>query len=319
MRPPRSGVVRLPRRGVRHLSRIGILVLGLLFAGHAAAACTVEPRADVPVTLIGGQVLAAGRIDGKSVTFLIDTGAEKTLLSEAAVQRLGLARDEWVSSHMQGIGGYERHPNAKLRSLELGGVALHRRGTEAESTISVAPLPFIAQANRAIDGLLGLDYLSSFDIAFDLRRGRMTLYSVSGCTGNFLPWQTPYTAIAAENPLPGQLLLPVRINGHGAMAQINSGSNRSVVSLQTALAAGVTQAMLNRDPKQKVRGVGAGEVTAYEHLFSELLVGPSDLHQTRVLVMALPARGFGMLLGMDWLGAQPVWISWATDQVFVGQ
>ena len=145
------------------LSGVGVLCLGLL-ASSVSAACIVEQRADIPVTLIGGQMLAAGRIDGKSVTFLIDTGAEKTLLSAAAVQRLGLARDEWVSSHMQGIGGYERHPNAKLRSLELGGLTLRRRGTESEPTISVAPLPFIAAANRAIDGLLGVDYLSGFDI-----------------------------------------------------------------------------------------------------------------------------------------------------------
>ncbi len=295
------------------------VLLGLALSGQALAACNVEQRADIPVTLIGGQVLAAGRIDGKSVTFLIDTGAEKTVLTDTAVKRLGLARDEWVSSHMQGIGGSEQHPNAKLGRLELGGIVLHRRGTEIEGTISVAPLPFITQTNRAIDGLLGLDYLANFDVAFDLRRGRMTLYSVSDCGGNFLPWTRPYSAIPAQNPVPGLLLLPARVNGRPAMAQIDSGSTRSLVSLSTALRAGVTQAMLDRDPRQKVSGLGKSELIAHEHLFNELRVGTEDLHKMRVFVMRLPPRASGVVLGMDWLGAQPVWISWATNQVFVGR
>ena len=265
------------------------------------------------------ETLVTLEIDGKSVTFLIDTGAEKTLLSAAAVQRLGLARDEWISSHMEGIGGYERHPNAKLRSLELGGLTLRRRGTEIEPTISVAPLPLIAAANRAIDGLLGVDYLSGFDIEFDLRRGRMTLYGVSGCAGNFLPWTRPYTAIPAQNPVPGRLLLPVRVNGRDMRALIDTGSNRTVVSTQASVRAGVTQAILQRDPQQKVRGIGAGEVTAYEHRFIELRIGPEDLPFMPVLIMPLPIRGNDFLLGIDWLGMRPVWVSWSTDQVFVGR
>ena len=295
------------------------MVLVLTQSGQAVAACSVEQRAEIPITLIGAQILAAGRIDGKSVTFLIDTGAEKSLLTDAAVQRLGLARDEWVSSHMQGIGGHEHHPNAKLRSLELGGILLHRRGTEIEGTIAVSPLPFITKNNRAIDGLLGLDYLSNFDVMFDLRRGQVALYSVVGCAGNFLPWTGPYSAIPAQNPVPGLLLLPARINGRPATAQIDSGSTRTLVSSTAALRAGVTQAMLDRDPKQKVSGLGASELTAYEHLFGELRVGTEDLHGMRVLVMSLPPRSSGVVLGIDWLGAQPVWISWATNQVFVSR
>ena len=296
-----------------------LLLLALVQPGQAAATCNVEKRVEVLITLIGGQALAAGRVDGKSVTLLIDTGAEKSLLTDTAVKRLGLARDEWVSSHMQGIGGFERHPNAKLGRLELGGVVLQRRGTEIEGTISVAPLPFITRDNRAIDGLLGLDYLSNFDVVFDGRQGRMTLYSVSGCTGNFLPWTGPYSTIAAQNPVPGLLLLPARVNGRPVQAMIDSGSTRSLVSLSTALRAGVSQAALDRDPKQKVSGLGALELTAYEHLFKELRVGDEDLHALPVFVMRLPPRGGGVVLGMDWLGAHPVWISWATNQVFVGR
>ena len=297
----------------------GLVLLALGLSGQVQAACNVEKRVEVTITLTGAQALAAGRVDGKSVTFLIDTGAEKSLLTDTAVQRLRLARDEWVSSHMRGIGGYERHPNAKIGRLELGGIVLHRRGTEIEGTISVAPLPFITRDNRAIDGLLGLDYLSNFDVVFDLRQGRMILYSVSGCTGNFLPWTGPYSAIAAQNPVPGLLLLPARVNGLPVQAMIDSGSTRSLVSLSTALRAGVSQTALDHDPKQKVSGLGALELTAYEHLFKELRVGEEDLHAAPVFVMRLPPRGGGVILGMDWLGAHPVWISWSTNQVFVAR
>jgi predicted aspartyl protease len=330
--PSRDSALNIRRLGRRLIRCIGIrrpglptrlgaagVAVSLLLGPPAFAACNVQQRADIPVTLIGGQVLAAGGIDGKPVTFLIDTGAEKTLLSDTSVKRLGLVRDEWVSSHMQGIGGYERHPNAKLDTLELGGMKLRRRGTEIDPTISVAPLPFISGANRAIDGLLGADYLSSFDISFDLRRGKMTLYDVGGCAGNFLPWTNPYVAIPVDNPVPGRLLLPIRVNGRKMSAQIDSGSTRTVMALRSALHSGLTQAVMDRDPQQKVRGVGAAELTAYEHLFSEFQVGPGDVRKLPVLIMPLPVQGGDVLLGVDWLGGQPVWISWSTNQVFVAR
>lgn len=285
----------------------------------AFAACVVEPRAEIKLTLIAGQPLAAGRIDGKPVIFLIDTGAQKTLLSETAVRRLDLPRDEWVSSRMRGVGGYERHRNARMGTLELGGMVLRRRGTESEASIAVVPLASFAVPGPVIDGLLGLDYLSNFDIAFDLRRGRMTLYGVHGCAGSFLPWSDPYTAIRARSPVPGRLLLPARLDGRDTMALIDSGSTRSIVSLPAALRAGITQATLDQDWRQPVRGVGATAVMAYEHRFSELRIGADELSEMPVLVMPLPPSGAGVVLGIDWLGARRVWLSWATRQVFVGQ
>ena len=53
---------------------------------------------------------------------------------------------------------------------------------------------------RQIDGLLGRDFLSLFDLDLDFPRQTLTLYDVHGCTGRFLPWTEPYLSVAVDNP-----------------------------------------------------------------------------------------------------------------------
>ena len=64
-------------------------------------------------------------------SFVLDTGAERSMVSPQAVQRLHLALDKWVGTRMHGIGGIIEHPNADPRSLTLGGVPLHRHDDHA--------------------------------------------------------------------------------------------------------------------------------------------------------------------------------------------
>ena len=111
-------------------------------------------------------------------TFILDTGADRTLMGEDVVRRLGLERDGWVASIIQGIGGIEQRPNALPRSLRLGSVTLRRRTLSGDTSVTVGPLPVNAVAGRPIAGLLGRDFLSPFDLDLDLPAHRMTLYDV---------------------------------------------------------------------------------------------------------------------------------------------
>ena len=97
------------------------------FAAAAHAACRVEPRGVVPLDVVDGHLLVTVQVNDMPATFILDTGAERTLMGEDAVRRLGLERDSWVASTIRGLGGIEQRPNALPRSLRLGDALLRRR------------------------------------------------------------------------------------------------------------------------------------------------------------------------------------------------
>lgn len=301
---------------VRRITPIALAICSLLARPvHAAdPACRVEKRAEIAVALTSGQVTAAGAIDGKPVRFVIDTGAQRTILTEPAVLRLGLARDEWVSAWVHGIGGFERHRNARLTTLELGGIRLRRRGVEAETSVAVVPWP-----DRPEVGLLGTDYLSSLDIDLDLPAGRMTLYQVTNCAGDIVPWTAPFATVLATRLPSWTLLLPVRANGQPLRAIIDTGASQTVISTHAATRIGITPEITGRDPPVATRGVGKETPTARRHVLAALQVGPVVQADMPVLVLPLPGTATDMLLGTDWLRAHRIWLSMSTSRVFLAR
>jgi predicted aspartyl protease len=300
---------------VRRIVPIALAVCSLLIR-PADAACPVEKRAEIAVAVTSGQLTAAGAIDGKPVRFVIDTGAQRTVLNEPAVLRLGLARDEWVSSWVHGIGGFERHRNARLSVLELGGLRLHRRGVEAETSVAVVPT---SAPGRTEVGMLGIDYLSGFDIDLDLPAGRMTLYQVADCAGDIVPWAAPFATVAATRLPSWTLLLPVRANGQPLHAIIDTGASQTAISTRAATRIGITPEITGRDPPVLTRGVGKETPTARQHVLASLQVGPVVQPDMPVLALALPGTAIDMQLGIDWLRAHRIWLSMATSRVFVAR
>jgi hypothetical protein len=294
------------------------LIICCLFAAAAHAACRVEPRAAIPVDVVEGHVLVSVQVNDVPATFILDTGAERTLMGEEVVRRLGIQRDGWVSSAVRGLGGIEQRPNALPRSLRLGGVPLHRRTLLGDSSVTVGPLPVDDISGRLIAGLLGRDFIASFDLDLDLAHGRITLYDVSGCEGRFLPWTVAYAAIPLSTPMDAALVAQVLVDGQPLRALIDSGASASLITAPGMVRLGLTPGLLARDQGGDGGAVGRASVPMRRHAFSELQVGP-DVWRQPVLWVA-PAHVVpivDMLLGADWLGSRRVWLSFATKQMFV--
>ena len=224
------------------------LVFAVRFAATAQAACRVEPRERRAGRVVDGNVLVTVQVNGVEATFILDTGADRTLMGEDVVRRLGLERDGWVASIIQGIGGIEQRPNALPRSLRLGTATLRRRTLTGDTSVTVGPLPVNAVAGRPIAGLLGRDFLSPFDLDLDLPGHRMTLYDVRGCDAGFLPWTTPYAAIPATTPMGAALVVQVLVDGRPLRALIDSGASASLITAPGMFRLGLTPELLARDP-----------------------------------------------------------------------
>ncbi len=257
-------------------------------------------------------------VNGVTASFLMDTGAQRSVVSEAAVKRLGVARDEWVGTTMSGIGGVNDRANANPRSLALGGVPLVRRTLRRDTSLTVGILPSSSVPGEVVDGLLGRDYLSEFDLDLDVASRQMELYQASGCSGRFLPWAGDYVAIPVSNPTESALLIPVLLDGVPLRAMLDSGASGSLLAAPGMFRMKLGLGDLENDPSIPVGGLGAHTVIMRQHRFRTLRVGPQTMDAPLLWVAPVRLSPIAdMLLGADWLAARRVWISYATRQIFV--
>ncbi|HUB14268.1 MAG TPA: retropepsin-like aspartic protease [Acetobacteraceae bacterium] len=294
-----------------------VLLCLMVWQGVARAACEIQERATAPFALDRGSLTVPLQIDGNPATFVLDTGAERSMVTPGAVRRLDLTLDQWVGTTMHGVGGVVEHPNADPRSLTLGGLALRRQTVTHDTSLTVGDLPRM-RSGAPVDGLLGRDFLSLFDLLLDMPGRRLVLYAVHDCSGRFLPWSFPYDAVQATTPMTHALVLPFTLDDRQLTALLDSGASTSMITLSGMIRLGLSPAMLAHDQAAALHGVGRQAPEMHQHRFDRLQVGGEAMRQPLLWVAPVRVVPFvDGLLGADWLDAQRlVWISFATSQVF---
>ena len=284
----------------------------------ARAACAVEQVVAVPLDIASGTIAVEVAVNGSAATLILDTGAQRSVVTPAAVQRLRLARDEWAGTAMRGIGGIETRPNADPDSLTLGGVPLVRRTLNRDISLAVGDLPRTHIGTLFIDGLLGRDFLAPFDLDLDVPRRRLTLYRVNGCSGRFLPWTGGYTAEPIALLADNAVVMPVTVDDTPLRAILDTGASASVIAAPGLFRLGLPPGGLPGDPADPVSGLGPRTVTMHRHVFRSLRAAGQTTTSPTIQVAPIHTTPIAdMLLGADWLADRRVWISFATRQVFV--
>jgi len=297
-----------------------LLLVACLSPVGAGASCSMEAKATVPLGTGDNVITLPVEVNGLIATFVLDTGAQRSLVSIEAVQRLGLARDPWVGTTMSGIGGIDRRPNADPRSLSLGGVKLVRRTLSHDTSLTVGILPRTQAGNRVIDGLLGRDFLSVFDLDLDMPGARLTMFQVHDCAGRFLPWQGDYTSVPVAIPAEQALVVPVALDGTPLRALLDTGSSTSLLAAPGMFRLGLQPTSLAADPAGTINGLGRHPVVMHLHRFRSLQVGPQVVDAPSLWVAPAHLSPIvDMLLGVDWLAGRRIWISYATQQIFVAR
>jgi hypothetical protein len=300
------------------LGKALLLLSALMVPGIAGAACTVTARATIPLDVVSGAIIAPVEVNGVATSFILDTGAQRSLVTREAVDRLSLARDQWVGTTMSGIGGIDRRANADPRSFSLGGVPLVRRTLNHDTSLTVGILPRTRVGDHVIDGLLGRDFLSVFDMDLDMPARRLTIYAVTDCAGRFLPWTRGYTSIPVTFPAEQAIIVPVTLDGTPLRALLDSGSGATLLTAPGMVRMGLQAYSLAADQAAAISGLGPHTVTMHLHRFRSLDAGTQAIDRPVIWVAPVRLPLFvDMLLGADWLADRRVWISYATRQLFV--
>jgi hypothetical protein len=113
----------------------------------------------------GSPVLVSAKINGAGpITLILDTGADRTLVSPSALSNLGISAENALRGVVRGVTGASYAEAVWVNSVEV---------EEAR----VGPLLIIVHEAdlKGADGLLGRDFLANFNVTIDAKERVVTL------------------------------------------------------------------------------------------------------------------------------------------------
>jgi hypothetical protein len=113
----------------------------------------------------GSPILVSARINGAGpVTLILDTGADRTMLTPMALWRLGISTAGAPQAEIRGVTGTARGELVRVDSVEVG-------DARAGPLLILAHDADLKQA----EGLLGRDFLERFTVTIDANERVVTL------------------------------------------------------------------------------------------------------------------------------------------------
>lgn len=146
------------------LAQTGLVLAAPAWAQDAAGQTPPTPP-DAEARLLANLLTRIGvevDLDGRKALFVIDTGAERSAISDRLAQALALLPGPPVLVH--GITTAQMTPTVRLPHLAF-----------SERRFAGLVLPVFPYGLLGADGLLGLDVLSRFRLTLDLRRRRVMM------------------------------------------------------------------------------------------------------------------------------------------------
>lgn len=206
------------------LSRRGLIGRGAAFAAaptfaRAATGTRLLPPALPPIENIQGAPDAQNRLtvetyvnDKGPFGFVVDTGADRSVIAEDLVKDLGLRLGDDVI--VQGIARALPAPAVHLDSLRMGSVA-----------IDSLPMPVLPRRWLGADGYLGLDVIDRQAVTFDFRNHKLSIQP-SDLFSDVLPVDI---ALVRANGSNGKLTaVNSSVDGIKAHAFVDSGAEISI-------------------------------------------------------------------------------------------
>lgn len=300
---------------MKRIKRLLAQMGGLSLCSALLAACAAGggngaliKQASLPVTLENNIPLVTVEINGKPLRLGLDTGAQRTVIVPKVAQQLGLLSVPHVIAVAQGFGG-EVEEYVSNVSVTVG------RTDAGRHQVLLMDLPYRREGRLAIDGVLGADILSRYDIDLDLPDRKVVLYQKRDWAGAVPPWKVPFTECDFPATLGNEVLLPVEIDGHRVTAELDTGAQTSLISEETAERIGVTAGMLDTDRAFTAEGVDLRPVPIYLHRFATVRIAGQSFRDIALPVGATVMAD--MLLGTDYLRYHRVWIAFTMGKLCI--
>ena len=289
------------RRAGRCPAALALVALGLLPALPGQVSADVaEPVGDEPLYAAPtrpdriGRMLAAVEVNGSGpYRFILDTGANRSVLSARLAEALGLVQDDASMVEVHGVTGPATVPSARVAELRIGEIVLQ------DQEMPVLTGPVFAGS----DGILGIDGLLHARIEVDFTRDRVSISHSDGSRirGNYL-------TVPARLMNRGLLLVSGKVGGVPAHVVIDTGAERTVGNLR--LQEALTRVTRGKDGQGvSVLGATPGAVDGIAYALPAIKIGEARMSNLPVTFGDLHVFSLWglndeptLLVGMDVLG-----------------
>ncbi len=265
---------------IRPLRRpLSVLVLAGCASAVAQAECRLARVAEWPVRMDGRYIVVDGEVSGRKVGVMLDTGAMRTVMMRVSAVRLGLPRQPAPGVRMVGIGGETQVESTTVPELRIGDAA--RKNWSMLVAGEQDPV-------GAFDIVLGEDFLSKFDVEFDVPHAAIRLFEPTGCEKTSLSyWSRDASAIDIErvSDVKPEVVLEVEVNGKRVPATLDSGAAATTIDLRFAKEVGVTPASPGSSPAGKWGGIGSRKESTWVGTFASFVVGGERIRDARIFFL----------------------------------
>lgn len=174
----------------------------------------------------GGDPYVPMTISGQKINLLIDTGGIFSMMTEQSAQLLDLKELPAFGSGEEMFGGKSIKKFVEARDINLGGLKAERMPMQIISDHFLA---------TGIGGTLAPNILRHYDADFDFGHAKFNLFSQDHCQGKVVYWtDDPYAAIKVSIDDEGHIKVPIQLDGQDIQAAVDTGSWRSLLSLEPA-------------------------------------------------------------------------------------
>ena len=238
-------------------------------------------RMTVPV-MINGQ----GPFD-----FVVDTGADRTVISEELAKQLNLPQSGTATLHA--MGG-----SAKVKLVSIKTVQV---STNIAKRVEAAALP---RRNVGADGLLGIDSLKNQRIVMNFQSNTMRVEPAS-VPEEAVPEDSDLIIVTAKTRLGQLVMVDADANGQKIWVVVDTGAQNSIANTR------LRALLVKRVPETEIKSISMvdvlGRTTPAEYtIVSKLRIGGVSMGNAAIAFAdAHPFRLFGltrkpsMLLGVE--------------------
>jgi predicted aspartyl protease len=291
----------------------GLAALGLaaVVSGPAVAGCFPNKVAELSVTMDGLTPLVRAKVNGVDATFIADTGAFFSLIKPQLVLKFSLNVNQGLFP-IEGATGETQAQAGWAQDFTVLGFTLHH----------VDFLLSAPEVGADADGVLGANILSAYDTEYDLADGVIRFFQPPhGCAGGApASWdqaaQVSQLKIERVTAPTHQIVGQVIVNGVKLRAIFDTGATMSVLTMQAARKAGITQAT----PGVVVNGSGEGisRDAAVEWLapVRSFQLGQEQIADTHLRFADVQLDGADMLIGADFFISHRVMVATSQSEIY---
>jgi len=279
------------------------LLSALITSSPAGATCQVGKLLEFKVTMQGTRPIADIGINGRSLPFVIDSGAFFSTISPGTAAELGL-RLEPSPVQLRGIGGEAGKTYiAEVKSLDLAGLPIHN-------------VQFIVGGSEmGAGGLLGQNVLGIGDVEYDLGHGAIRVMRSQGCSANnslaYWAGNTPVSDLAIDyrDTSHPHTVGTILVNGVKVRAVFDTGAGASILSLEAAKRAGLTPSSPGVVRAGPTRGLGRSLVETWLAPVGSVKIGAEEVRNIKIRIGDIDLEQADMLIGADFFLSHRVYVA----------